>query len=131
MRRFLVFIGLMVCMVVTLAWAGPAERFVRVYSVSAAKGADLEIVPTYLGSAFRPNKLVVMFAPENATNACTVMIYIPHNTGPDTATDSIPIYVTVRGSSGTQWLEYYGPMSDTMRVYGTANTNLSAICYGW
>lgn len=112
MKRLAVFslvaASLLVCQ---LLLAQPAERFSKTDELSIDSNGDtLLFIPTFVGEAFLPSKLTI--STETAAMVLSITIYTPSNRGPLAATDSFTITKSCRYAQ----LDYYGPLSDTMRV---------------
>ena len=119
MKRLWIFVLCGVAaMVVGSAFGGPAERFVKYASNTLDAGDSTQLfIPTYNGVGFRPTKIAYYVTSVGGDALLDVTVYLPPSMGPSAATDSFVVRFFSRGSSDDfKWGEYYGPMSDTMRV---------------
>ena len=122
MRRLLLFGALMALLAVLAAFAGPLERFVKFDETALTVNNNKLIMPTYNGAGFQPQKLHVYLHTNDAgVDSAAVTMYLPLSMGPAGASDSFTVTFAVVGSGDFKWEDYYGPMSDTMRVVTTAN----------
>ena len=129
MKRIIAFTALMAALCGSLI-AGPSERFGKFHSAAVGASANVHVIPTYHGVAFTPDKLIINFWSESGTKTCTLTIYIPESSGPETAIDSFSVYMTRRASTGTG-IVYYGPTSDTMRVVTDVSCLGIVQSFGW
>ena len=113
MRRLLVFCVVLL-MFAALLLAGPAERFIKTHTmIINAEGETYLVIPTFNGVGFSPEK----FTAHGYINDAIVTMYLPLNMGPAGASDSFTVTVYLYGAADNMWdFNYYGPMSDTMRV---------------
>ena len=133
MKRLSVFLVLAVALAVVVL-AGPGERFVKFDTIKVSGGGASGheyFIPTFLGAAFRPDKISLNMGATADGHPCTLVVYIPLDKGPVMATDSLLIILATGQSLTTpSMFHYYGPVSDTMRVGSDADSFIRAYAYG-
>ena len=112
--------GALMALVAALAFGGPKERFVKTSYKYAATSTNELVISSFNGVAFTPQKAsIYIFSGVDAGATTTLTVYIPYNTGPLAAAaggDSFTVDMLMKGGNDNRWFDYYGPMSDTMRV---------------
>lgn len=130
MKRVIVFLVLL-GMFAALAVAGPAERFVKYDTFMKFGGTAGLWKPTFNGARFIPDKISIHMYTNGGAKSCKLTVYIPLDKGPVMATDSLLIILeTGQNYTEPTIFDYYGPVSDTMRVGTEAGSWLRVHGYG-
>ncbi|MCP4898895.1 MAG: hypothetical protein GY906_18135 [bacterium] len=117
MKRLIVFLVLMSMAIGTTAVS--KDRYNKVHHLSKAEiggaATSLGFMPEYNGEPFRASRFDLVAFSSSGSQACTVVVYIPLNAGPYTATDSTILLFNNQNAAGITY-SYIGPISDTLRV---------------
>lgn len=112
-----------------MAWAGATERFSRASSATGSTSSNYVWVPTFNGETFRATKITFVPNASAGGQLMTCTVYLPLNSGPDSATDSLVLNITQTNGGGSVAVDYYGPISDTLRVVTGASMRWAAFAY--
>jgi hypothetical protein len=131
MKKLIAFLSIFF-LTVAVMYLGPAtvtaqKTYAKYYGIGLPASANRKIAPTYNGEHFRPEFCFFETFPNAGTSqkTATMVIYLPLDTGPDTAVDSfvVPVIAHIYTPG---WVEYYGPISDTVRVT-TESANVATL----